>query len=424
MPLANASGAAEPSAFTVGEVTRHIKATLEYDELLSDLWVRGEVSQLSRPSSGHVYLTLRDGEALLKACIWRSAAWRLSSLGALPEVGEEVVAHGKVGLYEARGEYQLIVDDLRAGPTGRLHAELEALKRKLYAEGLFAVERKRPLPPFPRCIALITSPHGAALQDLLRIFRSRMPSLRLILAAALVQGDGAPASISAAISAASAHPDVELLIVARGGGSAEDLSAFNTEEVARAIAASRVPLISAVGHEVDVTIADLVADHRAPTPTAAAADAIPDREDLLLTLAAWNDRLLRSMQLALADRRSALRTVVQHRLLARRDELTRTRALRLDRARSHLRDLARARVQADRQRLQVAMSRLDALSPLAVLGRGYATITRRRDGRAVRSCDDVVRRDRIDVHLADGSLDAVVRTVSSPTSDAQPRLQL
>src|SRR5512136_2978956 len=269
-----------PAPMTVGALTRYIREMFEVDYRLQDVWVEGEVSVVSRPSSGHIYFTLKDAAAQIACVMWKSAA---PTFGALLVHGGQILAHGKVSVYEPRGSYQLYVDRVQPQGLGDLHAQFELLKARLEAEGLFAPERKRPLPEFPHRIGLVTSPTGAVIRDICNVLARRWPLVEVVLAPTQVQGEDAPPQIVAALDALYRRDDlahiVDVIIVARGGGSLEDLWAFNDERVARKIAESPVPVVSGVGHETDFTIADFVADVRAPTPSAAAELITPDRAE-------------------------------------------------------------------------------------------------------------------------------------------------
>ena len=404
MAMEQASLFATPS-LSVSDITRYLRQVLESDPILTAVWVTGEVSNLSRPSSGHIYFTLKDSGAALKCVMWRSSAQRLRfDL----QNGLAVEAHGAVSLYERDGIYQLYVDSLRPAGAGGLYLEFLRLKERLEAEGLFDTERKRPLPAFPRRIGLVTSPTGAALQDMLDTLRRRYPLAEVILAPVAVQGDQAPAQIVRALRALnrSAHPAV--ILVARGGGSLEDLWAFNDERVVRAVAASQAPVISGVGHETDFTLTDFAADLRAPTPTGAAVLATPDQRDLRTAL---HERFLR-LDSEMEDRlQFAQRTSLE--LRTRLERLSPARQVQTDRQ-SLDGLLERAQrglngaVQLRRARLEGFHRRLDALNPLAVLGRGYALV-RTPQGTVLTSAAQVSAGDEIEVQLKDGTLAAEVR---------------
>jgi exodeoxyribonuclease VII large subunit len=400
-------------SFSVSEITRRVKDRLETDEGLRDIWVEGEVSNWVRSRAGHCYFTLKDADAAIRAVMWRTTANRLSFI---PQDGEAVRAHGYVSVYEPQGQYQFYVDAVQATGQGALYLEFEALKARLAAEGLFEVERKRPLPPMPACIGVVTSPTGAALRDILNVLRRRWPLVQVLHAPTLVQGERAPAQIVAALHSlyaraeAGSEPKVALIIVARGGGSIEDLWAFNDERVARAIVASPVPVISGVGHETDFTIADFCADLRAPTPSAAAEVAVPNRAEIEGLLAAlwaaledsWQQRLVRAHATLDVQRQFLARLSPRGRVDGSRqrvDELGR----RIERAGDHRLALLWERVMGLERRLM-------GLNPLAILERGYAVV-RREDGGLVRSASEVQVGEEIDVRVSDGRLLAQVRDV-------------
>ncbi len=391
--------------YRVGQITRYVKSLFETDDLLQDLWLEGEISNWRAYPSGHVYFTLKDGDAAINCVLWRSHA---ALLQFRPGDGDAVLAHGYISVYEARGAYQLYVDDLQKAGAGLWALEFERLKAKLEAEGLFDPARKRPLPRFPRRLGVVTSPAGAAWRDICRVLSRRYPLVEVILAPSTVQGADAPPQIVAALDLLATYGDVDAIIVARGGGSVEDLWAFNDERVARAIAASPWPVISGVGHEIDITIADLVADVRAPTPSAAAEVAVPDRAELLEGVS-QNVATLEASILALLDR-------------ARRDLDHQTIALRraspagvLNRKRQMLDEMLRALQMAVRHSIELRRARvrglegqLKPLSPLSTLERGYA-IVRRRDNRAVvRSVQQAQPGQLLEIRVADGSIPAQV----------------
>jgi exodeoxyribonuclease VII large subunit len=389
--------------FTVSQLTGHIRRLFENDPALRDVWVEGEVSTFSRAASGHCYFTLKDAEAEIRCVMWRDAARALSQL---PQHGEQVLAHGAVSVYEARGTYQLYVDVIRPAGVGDLHRQFELLKARLEAEGLFDPARKRPLPAWPRRIGVVTSPTAAALRDILNVLGRRYPLVEVLLAPTLVQGAEAPPQIVAAIQALSARDDVDLLIVARGGGSLEDLWAFNDERVARAIVACRHPVLSGVGHETDFTIADFCADARAPTPSAAAELATPDQAELRAALAGAAARLTGEMRRqieALRNRLDGQRRALRHL----------SPQARLHNARQRVDDLlaaatARTRhgLALRRARLAGLSARLEALSPLATLGRGYAIVRQAETGQVVDSVEKVSSGDRLAIRVADGTFEA------------------
>lgn len=350
---------------SVSDLTARVQASLEAD--FDDVWVGGEISSLRTPSSGHLYFMLKDEQSQLRAVMFRGYA---GLLRFRPEDGLDVIVRGRISLYAARGDLQLYVSLMEPRGLGAQQLALEQLKAVLAAEGLFAPERKRPLPFFPRCVGVVTALGGAAIHDILTILYQRCPYTRVIVRPVKVQGIGAGVDIAAGIRDLNDHGEVEVMIVGRGGGSREDLSAFNEEVVARAIAASAVPVIAAVGHEIDLSIADLVADCRAPTPTAAAEMVIPRWEDLRRQVAAGEDTLVTAFERFLLNRRitadnlgKRLRAPSQ-RLGALRDQV-RVATIQLLSA-------FRKREERGRGRLQELAASLNSLSPLAVLGRGYS----------------------------------------------------
>ncbi len=396
-------------AWTVSALTRHITRLLESDSALQDVWLTGEISNFSRASSGHLYFTLKDEGATLSCVMWRSAAGRL---GWKPRQGDAVLAHGRISVYAPRGGYQLYVDQMRPAGLGDLHARFEELRDRLRAEGLFDADRKKPLPPFPRLLGVVTSPQAAALRDVLQVLRRRYPLVHVLLAPTLVQGDQAPSQIVAALQTLDARDEVDAILLVRGGGSLEELWAFNEEEVARAVAACRHPVVSGVGHETDFTIVDFVADLRAPTPSAAAELAVPDQAELRERVAGWSQQLARTVAQQLAGARQALgqqaralqRLSPQARVDAHRQQVD-DAIRRADRALAHSLALRRT----DLTGLE---ARLAALSPQATLERGYAIVRRTDNGAVVRNVDQVTPGDALTIRLRDGELDALTQHAS------------
>jgi exodeoxyribonuclease VII large subunit len=384
---------------TVSDLNRYLHELVDADLILADLWVEGEVFDFRQATSGHWYFKLRHGDASLPAACWRSNAARI---GERPRNGDAMLAHGRVGFYEATGTLQLYVDMLRPAGVGLLHAQFERLKLKLEAEGLFDPSRKRPLPWLPRRIGVATSPSGAALQDILKVLGRRYPLVEVLLAPCRVQGDGAAESIVEALYTLY-DQDVDVIIVARGGGSTEDLWCFNEEVVARAAYASPVPLVSGVGHETDTTIIDFVADVRAPTPSAAAELVVPTREELWAGLEDARARLGGSMFEYLRGARDDLARQ-QRRLVAHAP------TGRIARDRQTLDDLLRRA--ATRLGHQVALRRaqlaglhaqLGALSPRATLDRGYAVVQRAVDGAVVTEPGQLAPEEAFEVTVRGGS---------------------
>lgn len=385
-------------SWTVTDLTRYLRELLEGDAILQDVWVQGEISNLSRPSSGHLYFTLKDSGASLRCVMWRNAVLRLTFT---PRDGDAVEVHGNISIYEAGGQYQLYADIIRPIGEGALYQEFLRLKALLEAEGLFDPARKRPIPRWPRRVGIVTSPTGAALRDILNTLQRRFPIVDVILAPTPVQGNDAPPGIVSALRALNAVASPDVILLARGGGSIEDLWAFNDERVAHAIAASAAPVISGVGHETDFTIADFAADLRAPTPTAAAELATPNQEDLRKAIADLTQRMERTMWAILAVRNGEL-SHLQNSLQLRSP---RTR-LRTDRQR--LDELIRRAGIALKHSLQLRQTRLVgieqhlvSLNPLAVLGRGFSVVSQP-DGQLVRSTTQVQAGDPLNVRVSDG----------------------
>lgn len=386
---------------SVSQVAAHIKLLLESDQLLSGVWLRGEISNLSRPASGHAYFTLKDHDAQLRCALFRKhgAAGATAAL----QHGEQVLAHGYVSLYEARGDLQFYVDAVQPEGIGVLQAEFERLFAQLEAEGLFAPERKRPLPLFPRRIGLVTSASGAVLHDISTVVQRRWPLLQILLAPTLVQGDGAPDGIITALERLNRCKGLDLIVLARGGGSMEDLWAFNDERVARAIYASGVPVVSAVGHETDYTIADYAADVRAPTPSAAAELIVPDQIEIAMRVGGCARALDSLLQRALVERNSCLQTAVERLERSRPDPAS--QRLRIEALLLEARRQAQQALSLRAERLDGRLRQLDALSPRATLARGYALV-HTDEGRLLRSASKVHTGDRIEINLDDGEFGA------------------
>ena len=387
-------------SWSVSNLTRYLRDLLLDDPTLQDIWVQGEVSNLSRPASGHIYFTLKDPASALKCVMWRNAAARL---GFALRDGQAVEVHGGLNIYEASGQYQLYADQIRPAGEGALYQEFLRLKSRLEAEGLFALERKRPIPAWPQRIGIVTSPTGAALRDMLNTIRRRYPLAEVILAPSPVQGDEAPAALVAALQSLNRLAAPDVILLARGGGSIEDLWAFNDEQLARTIAASSAPVICGVGHETDFTIADFASDLRAPTPTAAAELATPDQAELRLSQEALQTRLQRAIESDLGARQWGFERL-QHRLALR------SPASRLASERQRLDELVRRgesglsqALRFQRARLNGQRTRLEALSPLAVLQRGYALVSRA-DGSLLRSAAQAAPHERLEIRLRDGRL--------------------
>jgi len=372
--------AAVPQTFTVSKLTFHIRKLLEENEVLQDVWVQGEISNLSRPASGHVYFTLKDANASLKCVMWKTSAARLN----LPlRDGLEVEVHGKIGVYEPQGQYQLYADQIRPVGEGALYQEFMRLKAMLEAEGLFDPERKRNIPELPHRIGIVTSATGAALRDMLNTLRRRLPIVEVILAPSPVQGTEAPSALVKAIDALDRR-QLDVIIIARGGGSIEDLWAFNDERVVRAVADAMTPIICGVGHETDFTLCDFAADLRAPTPTAAAELATQITIlDLQAELQTYQTRLASSILSLIAEQNVSLSSLISQLRYLSPARLIQSERQRVDElSRRGFMSVA-YRVNLQKKFLEGAQKRLEALSPLAVLARGYAVVTRKADGGVV-----------------------------------------
>jgi len=396
-----------PSVLSVSQVSRYLKELLETDEILQDVWVRGEVSGYRMYPSGHCYFTLKDAEAQLPCVFFKNARMR----SAAPELrdGMAIAANGRISLYERDGKLQLYVEDVELIGEGALFLRFEQLKARLAAEGLFDASRKRPLPASPSVIGIVTSSQAAALRDMLRVLRTRYPLASVILSPALVQGAEAPAAIAEALDLLNEHGEAEVVILGRGGGSIEELWAFNDEVVARAIARSRIPVISGVGHETDFTIADFVADQRASTPTAAASAAVPDIAEWRAHVVELQQELTEFMDAFLSDQREQLERT-------RRDLLRLNPQYQLERLQQRLDDtsaLLQARIQyilsLHHERLRGIALRLHSLSPLLTIARGYAVVRRDADQTIVTSMQQVQPGDQLTIQVTDGHIHAIVR---------------
>jgi len=401
----------ERRIFRVSQLLTGLSQLLE--DQVGRVWVVGEVSNLHEAASGHVYFSLKDDRGQLKAALFRSAARRLPFE---IEEGSEIVVYADVSIYAARGDLQLIVRQVEPLGVGALQLAFEQLRRRLEAEGLFDQERKRELPAFPRRIGVVTSATGAAIHDVIEVAGQRFAGTPLLISPTRVQGEGSEAEIVQALSRVTETPgceDVDVVLLVRGGGSLEDLMSFNSESVARAIVACPVPVVSGVGHEVDVTIGDLAADARAPTPSAAAALVLPDRAALAATLSRDWRRLesstrgaLRDARLRLARERDALRVLAPTVRLA-------SQRARLQTASRGLARGVRGGVERRRSALSVLVGRLESLSPLAVLARGYAMVQRERDGLIVRRSGEAAPGERLRIRLAEGEIAALAEPADS-----------
>lgn len=403
-PFANLSADATPSVWTVGELTAYIREMFELDYRLQDVDVAGEISNFTRAASGHLYFTLKDGMAQIKCVMWRSQAEKLKFR---PAEGDAVLARGRISVYDAGGIYQLYAERLQPAGRGDLAVAFERLKEYLATEGLFDPEHKQPIPRLPRKIGIVTSSGAAALRDILNVLQRRNPLVSVLIAPTLVQGDLAPSQIVRALRWLDDRDDIDTIIIARGGGSIEDLWAFNDERVARAVYAARHPIISGIGHETDFTITDFVADLRAPTPSAAAELAVPDLSNIRPILRDLSVELIATMNDIIAYNRETVRARSQVLWL-----ISPRRTIDADR--QHVDNLTGRLSRAthrifDRQagRLAVARAELAAVSPEATLARGFA-IVRDADGRVIRTLAQVQPGENITIRVSDGVFGARV----------------
>jgi exodeoxyribonuclease VII large subunit len=394
----------EDVLWTVSDLNGYIKELIDIDYRLRELQVAGEVSNFSRAKSGHAYFTLKDDQSQLRCVMWSRSANRSTFM---PVDGDAVIAHGRISVYETMGQYQLYVENLEPAGKGDLAREFEQLKERLAAEGLFDAEYKQLIPAFPQKIGIVTSADAAALRDIRNVLGRRWPLVSVLLAPSLVQGKDAPTQLIQAIQWLDSRNDIDIIIVSRGGGSIEDLWAFNDEGVARAIFAAEHPVIAGVGHETDFTIADFVADLRAPTPSAAAELAVPDSAEMLDQVNSLKDgmqsdiqSLLHGQDVYLDGLRRALRNLSPSSMLNSKRQHIDWLFGRMDRAISVHLDRAETRIDN-------SAARLVAVSPISTLSRGYA-IVRKKEGSIVKSIKDVAAGDRLDIHVSDGDFEATV----------------
>ncbi|MDD6174466.1 MAG: exodeoxyribonuclease VII large subunit [Firmicutes bacterium] len=389
-----------PMVLTVSQLTTYLRALLEGDENLNELYLNGEISNFKAHSaSGHFYFDLKDDRSVIHAVMFCRQAARLRFR---PEDGMCVLARGHVSLYEKSGQYQFYCDDLQPDGAGALAVAFEQLRTKLQREGLFDPARKRAIPACPMRVGIITSPTGAALQDMLHVTARRFPLAKIVFAPVLVQGAGAAEQIAQAVRRMNEQQAADVLIVGRGGGSAEDLWAFNEEPVVRAVASSRIPVISAVGHETDTTLCDYAADLRAPTPSAAAECAVPEKEALLLRLAGWRGAMENAISAQLEQCERRWKAAASRRCLSVPQMLYENHRIRLDELTRRMSDSSRRLLEQKGIRFSSACAHLNALSPLAVISRGYAMVEK--DGAVQNSAAGLLPGDRITVRMRDGAL--------------------
>lgn len=391
---------------TVSQITQYIKAMFSSDVLVQSISVRGEISNLVE-RGGHIYLTLKDDSAVIKAVIFRSSLYKIKFR---PENSMKVVAHGRISVYEPSGQYQLYIDSMEPEGVGALAMAYEQLKRKLEAEGLFSADRKKPLPKIPKTVGVITSNAGAAVRDIINVLTRRFPAAKMILYPTLVQGDNAPKELCEALEYFNRERSVDVIIIGRGGGSLEDLWAFNDEKLARTVSASEIPVISAVGHESDFTICDFVADMRAPTPSAAAEIAVPDAFELSSKISTLSSRLKTGLSNKLSRSRRELESLMSRRVLREPKMLLDDKNMRLSHISEMLENAYSKRLSEKKAEFVEKTSRLDALSPLAVLSRGYSVAFDEK-GKMIKNVTDVRSGDKIKLRVQGGTIDAEVRDV-------------
>lgn len=404
------------TVYSVSEVNRHIKQVVEGDELLSGIWVRGEISNFTHHTSGHMYFSLKDASARLRCVMFRGNNIRLKFA---PAEGMLVFAYGAIGVYERAGDVQLYVEDMMPAGTGSLYLAFLQLRERLAAEGLLDAARKRPLPKFPSVVGVITSPTGAAVRDIITVISRRAPGTTVLIAPAQVQGDEAPESIVKALDLVNrASALIDVVIVGRGGGSIEDLWAFNDERVARAIAGCKVPVISAVGHETDFTIADFVADRRAPTPSAAAEMAVPDMAETRQAVLQLSLRLEAAARAEIRKQRERLERVARSHVFRFPQDLTREHRQKLGEASQRMAAAMVHKLSGKREAFGALAARLDVLNPLGTLARGYGVVRTLPGKRVVRSVRGVAPGDGLEVVLVDGSLECIVSAIKEGGPDA------
>ena len=394
---------------SVSQLNRYIKMNFDADENLANIFISGEISNFTNHyRTGHLYFTLKDDSAAVRAVMFNSSAKRLKFM---PEDGMKVIARGRVSVYEASGQYQLYVDDMQPDGVGALNLAYEQLKEKLQKEGLFSELHKKPLPPYPEKVGVITSPTGAAVRDIINILGRRFPYAEIVFCPVLVQGDGAHLQLTNAVNLFNSERAADVIIIGRGGGSIEDLWEFNDEGLARAVYNSEIPVISAVGHETDFTICDFVADMRAPTPSAAAELAVPDANELQYALSALKNRMFLNVSSGIADRRSRLEYLTSKGALKSPDEMLSNRSQRLDTAFSKVLSSYENRIGGKKVEFISAATALSKLDPMSVLMRGFAFVSDK-SGKNVFSSQSLAKGDKINVRFHDGSAVCEVKEIT------------
>lgn len=394
---------------SVSQLNRYIKMNFDADENLANIFISGEISNFTNHyRTGHLYFTLKDDSAAVRAVMFNSSAKRLKFM---PEDGMKVIARGRVSVYEASGQYQLYVDDMQPDGVGALNLAYEQLKEKLQKEGLFSELHKKPLPPYPEKVGVITSPTGAAVRDIINVLGRRFPYAKIVFCPVLVQGEGAHLQLTDAVNLFNSERAADVIIIGRGGGSIEDLWEFNDEGLARAVYNSEIPVISAVGHETDFTICDFVADMRAPTPSAAAELAVPDANELQYALSALKNRMFLNVSSGIADRRSRLEYLTSKGVLKSPDEMLSNRSQRLDTAFSKMLSSYENRIGGKKVEFISAATALSKLDPMSVLMRGFAFVSDK-SGKNVYSSQALAKGDEINVRFHDGSAVCEVKEIT------------
>ncbi len=390
--------------YSVSQISNYLEALFSTDEVLQDLWVKGEVSNFYQANSGHMYFTIKDEDAQLKTVMFR---YKSKNIDFELEDGMEIAVHGYINIYKVRGEYQLYADEIIPEGKGSLYEAFEKLKKKLKEEGLFAEEHKKKIPLIPKKIGIVTSPTGAAIRDMLSVVDRRFEHVSILIVPSLVQGDKAADQIVEGINYLNSRDDIDLIIVSRGGGSIEDLWPFNEEKVARAIFSSTIPVISGVGHETDFTIADFVADLRAPTPSAAAELAIGNREEIENRLDNLARRLLHNQKARLKNARERLSSISNRRLFKKPEELFINKMQRLDELSRELKWNMEKKLNKSKERFKILNSKMDTLSPLKTIKRGYS-ITYDEGDKPVTDISEVNKGDKVKTTIINGSFLSIV----------------
>jgi len=393
--------------FTVSQVNIYIKSLFESDKHLKDIIIKGEISNFKLHTSGHMYMSLKDDGGVLRAVMFKGQAGKLPFT---PQNGMKIIAHGRIAVYERDGQYQLYIDGMQPDGVGALHMAYEQLKAKLSEEGLFDEQYKKTLPKYPKKVGIVTASTGAAIRDILNVLSRRFASADVLLYPVLVQGEGAAAQIAEAIEWFNREKSADVLIVGRGGGSIEDLWAFNEEVVARTIFASEIPIVSAVGHEVDFTIADFVADMRAPTPSAAAELVVPSQIELSERINTMNSRMLYSLNQWLTTRRTRVANIIDKPIMQTPVTKIDERRLRLDNITKHFENAGQTKLANKRQQFLLNTSKLESLSPLSIMNRGFAAV-KSQNGEFIKSAKQMKTGDSVNVLMSDGNVKCDIKEI-------------